>query len=543
VLTIAAVWVSATSVLRAAEWLAPRLPALGRILRFTPAGALVAPLEGYRAGGAAAAAAAFVPLGALAAGALVLAAVIARRAGMRGWEEAGAPFAEASAAPRSAPPLGLVRREWRLLLRDRPRLLSLVALPGTFIGVQLVGSAGWAWTTASVDRVAMVTFSFVLYIATLGPLAHMQGERRAFWIAYTVPVPLGTLMAAKVKAWAPILAGTAAAVFLALATQLPDASAGDLARAGILVVAGAVAMTAMAVAFAAATADLSDPQRGAIGPGAVYLFLFMGGLYNIILVERGWGVAPLLALYGGVTAATWRAGMVRAACCFDAEALARRPVRLADAAILLLATALFPRAAGSGLAAAGAGSDAPATARATALVVVAIAAAVYLARRERRGAIPSPAVALAAGIAAGVGGAVLLRLAGVEAPAAGTVTGGVVLAVIVAGALAEELVLRGVVQRAVEEELHACFSRFANPLEPRQLPGRQARIRHASRWLAAAVALAATLVVVPGPPAAVAVIALAPTVARATGGTMWAAVLARAIVVFVIVSGSGLSGG
>ena len=42
---------------------------------------------------------------------------------------------------------------------------------------------------------------------TIGPLTHMQAERRAFWILRTVPVPLGRLLAAKARAWAVIVGG------------------------------------------------------------------------------------------------------------------------------------------------------------------------------------------------------------------------------------------------------------------------------------------------------------------------------------------------
>ena len=126
-------------------------------------------------------------------GATLAAAAIARRAGMHGWEEAGAVWAEVGQGPPPRKrPVSAATKDLLLMVRDRPQLLALIAMPVIFVGIQIFGAAGWSWSTASLPRVSCVAYSLALYMATIGPLTHMQAERRAFWILRTVPVPLAT---------------------------------------------------------------------------------------------------------------------------------------------------------------------------------------------------------------------------------------------------------------------------------------------------------------------------------------------------------------
>ena len=155
-------------------------------------------------------------------------------AGLGGWEEAGAAWADAAAVPRRGGAITAANKDLRLIVRDRTQLLVLVAMPAIFVGVQIFGAAGWAWSTASLARVSCLSYSLALYMTTIGPLTHMQAERRAFWILRAVPVPLGRLLAAKARAWAVIVGATAAVTFAALCFLMPPAP-----LAAVIVVRGA----------------------------------------------------------------------------------------------------------------------------------------------------------------------------------------------------------------------------------------------------------------------------------------------------------------
>src|SRR4029079_391565 len=115
-------------------------------------------------------------------------------------------------------------KDLTLITRDRSQLLALIAMPVIFVGVQIFGAAGWNWTTASLYRISWLAYSLALYMGTIGPLTHMQAERKAFWILRNVPVPLARLLAAKARAWALIVGSIGALVFAVLSVSVPDVS-------------------------------------------------------------------------------------------------------------------------------------------------------------------------------------------------------------------------------------------------------------------------------------------------------------------------------
>ena len=503
-LALAALWMVGTGVLRDPAGLARRWGAPPAWVSWTPGGLIAAPLAAWAGGDPAAALAALGRL-ALAVGALVVVAIAAaQRAGLGGWEEAGASWAEAAAAPAASRPITAGNKDLRLIVRDRTQLMVLVAMPAIFVGVQIFGAAGWTWSTASLTRVACLSYSLALYMATIGPLTHMQAERRAFWILRAVPVPLGRLLAAKARAWAVIVGGTAAVTFTALVFLMPPAPGPAVLAAGLLVAGGAAAMSFLAVAMASGGADLSDDQSPAVGPTTIYAFLLVGGLYNLVLTgdtaTRGAG----LLLYLFTVAAYWRDGVARAEICFDAEAIRAPRLRLADAATLALVWAL----AGRGLASAAAATRG----RALGLVLgMGLAARLALAafgwhllRRAGPARARRPHARLRVAAAAVLGAATGWALArGAGLAPARTWPAGVWLGASL-GAIAEEIVWRGALRGALAR---AAAGRGVGP--------RAAQLISASASAALAVAALVLAGTTSGGGIAVQVIA---TVAAAAGG-------------------------
>jgi hypothetical protein len=461
-LSLAMLWMLASWVLRAPAALADHVTRLAPAVKLWPGALLAAPLAGLARGEPLSMILAMGALVGVAACAMLLAAAVARRAGMHGWEEAGAVWADVSAAPRPSPrPPTAATKDLRLILRDRPQLLALVAMPAIFVGVQVFGAAGWDWTTGNLERVACLAYSLALYMATIGPLTHMQAERRAFWILRTVPVPLGEMFAAKARAWSVIVGGTAAVVFVAFAAWLPDVPMVALLATAFLVVLGAVVMSFVAVAMAAGGADLADDHISAVGPTTIYSFVLVGGLYNLVLVEttpvRGAG----LALYAFACWSYWRAGIEHGTVCMDAEAGRVRHVRASDGATMLLVYALGARALEQ--AAAQVGAVGPLVAyvmRFVLLAIIGVLVAIYLARRKRSlGRVPalaSVAIGLGAGALAGVANG---WLGGPAALPKGLLGPGV-LAILALQLAAEELIYRGVIQRGIENEVAYRPGRF-----------------------------------------------------------------------------------
>ncbi len=218
-------------------------------------------------------------------------------------------------------------------------------------------------------------------------------------------------------------------------------------------VGGAVGMSFLAVAVGASAADLSDDQRGAVGPGTTYTFLLVGGLYNVVLSGTNAVRAAGLGLYLFVLLAYWRAGVERAQSCMDPEMVRARRLRLADGAGLLLIGACGAR----GLAAAAPLftniGGAATWSLGLELILGAVGAAILArtgGKEARRGPWFACAVAVVLGLVLG------LALARQTGPAWPVVAAGSRPAVIVFGALliaAEEIVYRGIVQRTIELEL------------------------------------------------------------------------------------------
>jgi hypothetical protein len=202
-------------------------------------------------------------------------------------------------------------------------------------------------------------------------------------------------------------------------------------------------MSFVAVAMASGGADLSDDTGTAVGPATIYAFMGVGGLFNVLLLGDSTTRVAGLALYAFAGWTYWQAGVEQAGFCLDAEAVRARRVRAADAGTMLILYAL----GGSALLSAGrsmglrglelAMLPLPLT------LLIGVAAAIYLARRPRVGAprrLPR-LLLLAAGL-------------GVAAAAVFTARGGargpsVLLALALLTALAEELVLRGILQRSI----------------------------------------------------------------------------------------------
>jgi membrane protease YdiL (CAAX protease family) len=206
-------------------------------------------------------------------------------------------------------------------------------------------------------------------------------------------------------------------------------------------------MSFVAVAMASGGADLSDETGSAVGPATIYAFLFVGALFNVVLVEDSLTRVAGLILYGLAGWTYWQAGVEQAGFCMDAEAVRVRRVRAADAMTWLIFVAVggralqaVDRASGGAL-----GRDFVFVSQAVLLLLVGIAAAIYLARRPR--AVPRLGVVASLLVAAGAGA--LATGAVVAAGGAVATEPALNIAVLAVVALAEEAVFRGVLQRAL----------------------------------------------------------------------------------------------
>jgi len=232
---------------------------------------------------------------------------------------------------------------------------------------------------------------------------------------------------------------------------------------------------------------------------------------NAIFGAGGGESVRVGALYLLMVAAVWCSGMAQARDCLDPEAR-RTPLRLADAAVLLLLFALVPFALDRGLGKIGVAREATALTHVVVLALFGAAAARMLrapgaASAARRGL----GLSVVIGLLCGVGTRAARRLLFGAGPVLGDgwAAPGVML-LLVAVTLSEELVLRGVVQGALE--------RASRPL------GR------AAPWIAAVAGVVVAQLTAPAWTPLLLLLALGPAVARASTGRLLAAFVARLLI-------------
>jgi hypothetical protein len=483
---MAGVWMTGSSVLRAPAAAAGLLAAWQGWLLAGPGGWITAPLRvlDAAAGGAGGVAGALTVLVSGAAASLLLAAQVARAAAARGWEQAGPLWVEAASGRRTRgrartwPPVSLAGKDGRQLLRDRTRLVTLLALPTLFIGAQVFGSAGWGFSTASPTRLAICAYSLAAYAATFGPLVHLEAERRAFWILRAVPVPVARLFAHKASFWSLILGGYAAVMYAGLGQVAGFRWDGDFLQQGAEAVLGAVLVAWLAVGLGAAEADLSDDQRSALGLGTAYLFMIVSGLFNLAIIATAADRLRALALFVIAAVIAFTTGVERARAIFDPDLLAGKrlsPVVGALGMILLFLGARAVRLVGTGV-----GGEARVVAESAWLIIVAAFASWHwLRNRGAAGERPrAQVVALTLlTVTAALSAVLALGPIHLRGPAVG------VIQVIV-----EEILARGIVQAGLVASCAAAASPAG--LRPKwwsQVPG-----------LLASTALVATVVPAPG---------------------------------------------
>ena len=163
-----------------------------------------------------------------------------------------------------------------------------------------------------------------------------------------------------------------------------------------------------------------------------------------------------LALYLFATWAYWRSGIARAEICMDAEALRARRLRVADGATMLVVYALGYHAAASIPVQAGGDGEAMRIAAVAIRIGLTLGLAAIAARYLARVAVGSKRMARGRGLLVG---AALGSLAGLVLHAASGEVGPrphlnlAAFGFVLLALAAEELILRGVIQRAVEQEL------------------------------------------------------------------------------------------
>jgi membrane protease YdiL (CAAX protease family) len=331
-------------------------------------------------------------------------------------------------------------------------------------------------------------------LATAGPLAHMNSERHAFWLMRMSPFPLGRLMAWKALFWAMVVGAMAGLAYAGVWIFAPLPSNAQTAGLGLLAVAGAVAVAALAVAMGCNAADLSDDRRPVVNLTTAWLFMITAALFNTALMGDGQVRIRALVLFAVGVALHWMTGIENLSLAYDAEHRARRRILPGDGATMAILLYLGQKV--------GSMTGAPeAVLGGTIWSFILLAFAVGQLWRVP-GALSSRRLwsSLVVAVVAGAAGAQLL-------PAHPAHALDLSLASLLIGGVAEEIIVRGLVQRSLAERWPSLRGQMAALL-----------ISIGVAWLAGRRPLS---------PASL-MVAVTGAVAWATTRRTWAAVLARA---------------
>lgn len=412
---------------------------------------------------------------------LLIAAAIARfgfAAGLVGASDRGIRREVAPAALARRP---LVRKELLWLARDRSAIVQAILVPVTFAGLQLVNlrgvflaSAGMGRSEATGFAVAGIIFG-AYFLGVLGPRS-LASEGPALWIAETWPLGLEPLLRTKARLWLALASVLVLAVLAVGAVRSPAAALWLAAVfVGWLPFADGMALRSVTqVTPAAASGQADGVPAGRRGAPFIGVMAFAGG----IAANR-----PSFAILGVVlsqltAAAMWQGFRLRLPLLHDAWSQRPPPPPTLLHALVAIAVLIDGTAAlTTAIAVATHGHPPPwaVPAGATAVTaLVAIGVWRFLDHRQVPMAavfrwpgdgvrswrlLPSLGVGLAAGLGLGllaIGWLWALREAGVRLPAVSPAGDGaplaLALAAVVAAPLAEELLFRGLLFRALAGE-------------------------------------------------------------------------------------------
>ncbi len=230
-------------------------------------------------------------------------------------------------------PMRVLGKDLLLLRRDRALLVQALVMPLFMIALQLVLNPTLAATAVSGFHAAVTSAvalgGWVLVSATMA----LAFEGQALWILAGAPQPLAHAIRGKVVMWAIFATGYAVAGLVVITTLLPWPGATALADI-VMVLTGLPLLAVLAVGIGAAATDPQSTQPNRrVGPGSVYLYMLVMGLFSLT-VNRGSAHQRLamLVLLAVIAWALWQRLRDRLAYLFEPIDRPPRQVDLADGA-------------------------------------------------------------------------------------------------------------------------------------------------------------------------------------------------------------------
>ncbi|SHG52335.1 CPBP family intramembrane glutamic endopeptidase [Massilia sp. CF038] len=220
------------------------------------------------------------------------------------------PGARSSLLQRVLPASPVMRRELRLLSRDRNFLIQSLLLPVIIFGSQLLftGSPDAVMEILGSPRfLAITAFGIGSYMLMLSAFQTLNNEGKSLWILYTLPTSIDQVLRQKAQFWA-VLALLYPLLMLSAGLAFAPAHAAQTLSLFAVVLAGIPIFSAIAVALGVFGCDpLAEDVRAKVKQTYVYLYLMLSGLYGTAIGIQLWSQKlVLIVLMAAFAMALWQ---------------------------------------------------------------------------------------------------------------------------------------------------------------------------------------------------------------------------------------------
>jgi ABC-2 type transport system permease protein len=245
-------------------------------------------------------------------------------------------------ARRWLPASPVIRRELRLLSRDRNFLVQSLLLPVVIVGSQfLINGKLNSIAELGTDPTLMATIAFGIgaYMLMLSAFQTLNNEGQVLWMLFTFPREIESVLKEKAQLWALLALSYPLAIF-ALGAWFAPSFQWRTVSLFVIVLAGIPVFSVIAVALGVFACDpLAQDVRTKVRPSYLYLYMLLASLYGYAIYTSVWSQKlVVMVLTAALAQALWQKARDELPYLLDASAAPPARVSTSDG---LMAAMLF----------------------------------------------------------------------------------------------------------------------------------------------------------------------------------------------------------
>jgi membrane protease YdiL (CAAX protease family) len=237
----------------------------------------------------------------------------------------------------------IMRRELRLLSRDRNFLFQTLVLPVIIVGSQMVFN-GKLNSLAELGEhhavAAAIAFGIGVYVLMLSAFQTLNNEGQVLWLLYTVPRSIESVLKEKAQLWG-VLTMVYPLTVIGISAWYTVHFDWSMLVLVLIVAAGIPIYSTIAVALGVFACDpLAVEARSRVKPTYVYLYMLLASFYTWSIYSNAWSQKlVVMVLTASLALALWQ--KARDALPYLLDPAAAPPPRVSTSDGLIAATAFF----------------------------------------------------------------------------------------------------------------------------------------------------------------------------------------------------------